>query len=60
MKLKVRCPSNNTVIEVNPKNLKAISSSSYDPWCYSDPEPGVTYMEFHEWLSKTNKPKNKY
>lgn len=54
MKTKVRC-DNKMVFEINPDTLEAKTCSSYDPWCYSDPDPNVNYIEFHEWLNLDSK-----
>lgn len=34
---------------VDAVTLEALSTSCYDPWCYSDPKPGIVYMEESEW-----------
>jgi hypothetical protein len=51
LKLKVRC-LDRTVFEVNRDTLEAKSCGSYDPYCYSDPEKDVEYMEHSEWCLK--------
>lgn len=32
------------------KNLEAITCSIHDPYCFSDPDQNVDYIEYHEWL----------
>jgi hypothetical protein len=41
-------------ITAYPITLEALSCSTYDPWCYSDPEPGVEYLSHTDWLVATN------
>ncbi len=51
MKTIVRC-ADKMVFQVNPQTLEALQCSRYDPYCYSDPEPGVQYMEHSEWCQR--------
>ena len=53
-KTKVR-KSDHMVFEVEPITLNPISESYYDPWCYSDPEPTVDYVEFGDWSVQRSK-----
>jgi hypothetical protein len=54
VKTKVRC-NTKMVFEIDPITLEAKTCSSYDPWCYSNLDPDVTYLELHEWLNKNPK-----
>lgn len=51
MKVMVRCVDKN-VFPVNPDTLEPLSCGAYDPWCFSDPEPGVKYVEHFDWTKK--------
>lgn len=48
MKTLVRC-DDKTVFEIDPVTYEPKSCSSYDPYCFSDPEKGVAYMHISEW-----------
>jgi hypothetical protein len=46
--------SDKMVFEIDSKTLDAKSVSCYDPYCFSDPEKGVQYVEYHDWICKRN------
>lgn len=54
MKTKVRCVDR-TVFEVNPATLEPLRCGTYDAYCYTDPEPGVEYIEYADWCLERNK-----
>ena len=47
----VRC-TDRMVFPVNPKTLEPLSTSYYDPYCYSAPLPETEYMEHSTWCLK--------
>ena len=46
--LLVRCVDL-TVFPVNRESLSPLTIASFDPWCYSDPDPNADYIEHAEW-----------
>jgi hypothetical protein len=44
----VRCVDR-TVFPIDPVTLEPKRCGAYDPWCYTDPEPGIEYIEHSEW-----------
>lgn len=54
MTTKVRSSTTKMTWVVDPKTLKPLSSSVYDPYCFSHPEPGVTYIENDDWQTMCN------
>lgn len=50
-KVMVRC-NDRTVFEINPVTYEAKTCSTYDPWCFTEPESGVKYLSYTEWLNK--------
>lgn len=53
MKTLVRC-IDKSVFEIDPVTLEAKHCSVYDAYCYSDPEPNVTYIEHSDWVGLRN------
>ena len=51
----VRCCTDKTVFEINPKTLDAMTCGRYDPYCYVDELPDVEYIEYSDWLQLRNK-----
>lgn len=47
-RVRVRCPDR-MVFPVDEETLEPLRCGSYDAYCYSDPEPGVEYIEHAEW-----------
>ncbi len=58
VKLKVRAVDR-TVFEVDRLTLEPKTIRIYEPYCYSDPELGVEYMEYSEWSLKRQQYLNK-
>lgn len=52
-KTMVRCVDR-SVFEIDPVTLEPKHCSVYDPYCYSDPELGVTYIEHSDWCRQWN------
>lgn len=40
------------VFEIDPVTYEPKRCSSYDPYCFSDPEKGVAYMPISEWQQR--------
>lgn len=55
MRTIVRCGTDRTVFEIDPITLDAKQCSCYDAYCYSDPLPDVTYIEYSDWVGMRNK-----
>ena len=47
----VRSPDR-MVFPINPTTLEPLQCSYYDAYCYTDPKPGVEYMEYSDWVDK--------
>lgn len=56
--IKVRC-TDRMVFRVRPDTYEALSCECYDPYCYIDPEPGVTYIEYSDWCELRRKQRDK-
>lgn len=54
LKTIVRCPDR-MCFPVDPKTLEPLRASCYDAYCFSDPEPGVTYIELSDWNLRKSK-----
>ena len=54
MKTIVRC-QDRMVFEVDPDTWEPKRYSSYDPWCFSHPEPSVKYISHDEWTLRNYK-----
>lgn len=52
----VRCVSR-TVFPVDPVTLEAKNCGTYDAYCFSDPEPDVTYLTPEEWMRLRRTPR---
>ena len=53
-RLYVRCDTKE-VFQINRDTLDAMSCARFDPWCYSDPEHDVEYMEWSAWALERNR-----
>lgn len=53
-RLQVRSSSECTVFEIHPDTWDPMTTAVYDPYCFSDPDPGVEYIEFFDWLKRRN------
>jgi hypothetical protein len=51
----VRC-ENKTVFPVDARTLEPLSCGWYDPWCFSQPEPNVKYIEHSKWTQRERNP----
>lgn len=47
----VRC-ADLTVFPVDPVTLEPLACATYDHWCFSDPKPDVTYINYFDWLKQ--------
>lgn len=52
--LVVRCVDR-MIFKISRTTGEAISCSVYDPYCYSDPDLNVEYMEHTDWLKLKEK-----
>ena len=43
-----------TVFGVDPETLNPLTTSYYDPYCFDDSLPNVTYISFYEWYHMRN------
>jgi hypothetical protein len=53
MKTLVRHNVGKTVFEIDPVTLEPKTTSCYDPWCFSSPDPDVIYIGFYDWLERS-------
>ena len=51
--LVVRC-ADRMVFQINRGTGEAATCSVYDAYCFTDPDPGVEYLEWADWVERRN------